>query len=62
MVEESKNYFWMIDEGQKKLATENLSIGNQVYKEKLIIKKGIEYRLWEPFRSKLAAAIMNGLE
>ena len=62
MVEESKNYFWIIDEGQKKLATENLSIGNQVYKEKLIIKKGIEYRLWEPFRSKLAAAIMNGLE
>jgi len=52
----------MIDEGQKKLATENLSIGNQVYKEKLIIKKGIEYRLWDPFRSKLAAAIMNGLE
>ncbi len=27
-----------------------------------IIKKGIEYRLWDPFRSKLAASIMNGLE
>jgi len=62
LVEKSKNYFWIIDEGQKKLATENLSIGNQVYKEKLIIKKGIEYRLWDPFRSKLAASIMNGLE
>jgi len=36
--------------------------GNQVYKEKLITKKGIEFRLWEPFRSKLAASIMNGLE
>ena len=33
--------------------------GNQVYKEKLIIKKEIEYRLWDPFRSKLAASIMN---
>jgi len=31
-------------------------------KEKLIIKKGIEYRLWDPFRSKLAASIMNELE
>ncbi|MEE8180365.1 MAG: fibrillarin-like rRNA/tRNA 2'-O-methyltransferase, partial [Nitrosopumilaceae archaeon] len=37
-------------------------IGNQVYKEKLIKKKDIEYRLWDPFRSKLAAVIMNGLE
>lgn len=62
MVEKSKNYFWIVDEGQKKLATENLSIGKQVYKEKLILKKGIEYRLWEPFRSKLAASIMNDLE
>ena len=33
-----------------------------VYNEKLITKKGIEYRSWDPFRSKLAAAIMNGLE
>ena len=32
------------------------------YKEKLIIKKGVEYRLWDPFRSKLAASIMNELE
>jgi fibrillarin-like pre-rRNA processing protein len=52
----------MDSEGEKKLATENLVVGNQVYKEKLITKKGIEYRLWDPFRSKLAAALMNGLE
>ncbi len=61
-MEEGKSFFWIQTEGQKKLATENLVIGNQVYKEKLIIKKDIEYRLWDPFRSKLAAAIMNGLE
>ena len=62
MEEDSQNYFWVKSEGEKKLATENFVPGNQVYKEKLITKKGIEYRLWDPFRSKLAAAIMNGLE
>jgi len=61
-LEGDRGFFWIKAEGQKKLATENLVIGNQVYKEKLIKKKDIEYRLWDPFRSKLAAAIMNGLE
>ena len=61
-LEEDKPIFWIKAEGERKLATENLVPGNQVYKEKLIIKKGIEYRLWDPFRSKLAAAIMNNLE
>jgi fibrillarin-like pre-rRNA processing protein len=61
-LEEGRSFFWIKTEGQKKLATENLVIGNQVYKEKLIKKKDIEYRLWDPFRSKLAAVIMNGLE
>lgn len=60
--EDNPSFFWIKSEGQQKLATENLVPGNQVYKEKLIIKKGIEYRLWDPFRSKLAAAIMNELE
>jgi len=60
--EDNQEFFWIKSEGMEKLATENLVIGNQVYKEKLITKKGIEYRLWEPFRSKLAASIMNGLE
>lgn len=62
MEEDNQGFFWIKSEGQKKLATENLVVGRQVYKEKLILKKGIEYRLWEPFRSKLAAAIMNGLD
>jgi fibrillarin-like pre-rRNA processing protein len=60
--EGNQGFFWIKSEGERKLATENLVVGNQVYKEKLITKKRIEYRLWEPFRSKLAAAIMNGLE
>jgi len=60
--EDNQSFFWIKSEGEKKLATENLVVGNQVYKEKLITKKRIEYRLWDPFRSKLAAAIMKGLE
>lgn len=59
--EDNQSYFWIKSDGEKKLATENFVPGNQVYKEKLIIKKGIEYRLWDPFRSKLAASIMNDL-
>ena len=62
MEDDNREFFWIKSEGVRKLATENLVKGNQVYKEKLITKKGIEYRLWEPFRSKLAAAIFNGLD
>ncbi len=62
MEEDNQQFFWIKSEGERKLATENLVPGNQVYKEKLVVKKGIEYRLWDPFRSKLAAAIMNELE
>ena len=60
--EDNQSFFWIKSEGQEKLATENMVPRNQVYKEKLIIKRGIEYRLWDPFRSKLAASIMNGLD
>ncbi|MDH3361577.1 MAG: fibrillarin-like rRNA/tRNA 2'-O-methyltransferase [Nitrosopumilus sp.] len=60
--EDKQSYFWVKSEGQRKIATENLVQGNQVYKEKLVIQKGVEYRLWDPSRSKLAAAIMNDLD
>jgi fibrillarin-like pre-rRNA processing protein len=49
-------------DGQKRLATVNYVEGNQVYGEKLYKKGGVEYRIWDPFRSKLAAALMIGLE
>ena len=62
MEEDNQGIFWIKTEGEKKLATENLVPGNQVYKEKLVLKKKVEYRLWDPFRSKLAASIYNGLE
>ena len=59
---DSKPFFCIKVEGEEKLATQNLVPGNQVYNERLVQSEGIEYRIWNPFRSKLAAAIMNGLE
>ena len=35
--------------------------GLKVYNEQLITDAGIEYRSWNPFRSKLAAAFLKGL-
>lgn len=43
------------------IATENLNPGNKVYGEKLVEFEGKEFRIWEQRRSKLGAAIMNGM-
>lgn len=48
--------------GEERLATLNLAEGIQVYNEKLIKLNGLEYRVWDPFRSKLAAALLKGLK
>ena len=56
------NVFWFTINGEKRLATKNLVPGKQVYNEKFVSSKGTEYRTWDPFRSKLAASIMNNLE
>ena len=47
---------------QRYLATQNLDVGKSVYGEKIIKMDDVEYRLWEPFRSKLAAALLKNLE
>ncbi|XP_066575293.1 rRNA 2'-O-methyltransferase fibrillarin [Amia ocellicauda] len=48
------------------LVTRNMVIGESVYGEKRInVEEGetkIEYRAWNPFRSKLAAAILGGVD
>jgi|TARA_B100000315_G_C14583871_1_gene591906 fibrillarin-like pre-rRNA processing protein len=49
-------------EGAGRLATRNLAPGVQVYGEKLAVMDGIEYREWDPFRSKLAGAIIKKLD
>ena len=43
------------------VATKNLNPGTSVYGEELIVEDE-EYRIWNPRRSKLAAALLNGLE
>ena len=48
--------------GKAHIATMNLLKGITLYGEKLISRNGSEYRTWDPFRSKLAAAYINGLK
>ena len=46
----------------REIATENLVRGQSVYKERLVKKKGKEYRLWNPKRSKIGAALQKGMK
>ncbi|MBS7655931.1 fibrillarin-like rRNA/tRNA 2'-O-methyltransferase [Candidatus Bathyarchaeota archaeon] len=54
-------YILIFEGGKENLATKNLALEKSVYGEKLIKVKGVEYRVWDPYRSKLAAAILKGL-
>lgn len=66
----SKNSFpsgvFIVKGKEDALATRNMVIGDSVYGEKRVTvedEKGkVEYRIWNPFRSKLAAAMLGGLE
>jgi len=55
-------YWATLEDLSRRLATRNLAPGKKVYGERLLKYRGVEYRLWDPFRSKLAAAIVKGLE
>jgi fibrillarin-like pre-rRNA processing protein len=57
----SNSVAWINIHGEKQLATLNLVKGVEVYGERLVKYDGDEYRVWDPFRSKLAAALKNGL-
>jgi len=54
-------YQILLEDGAKRLGTKNLTPGKDVYGERLIKSKGVEYRVWDAFRSKLAGAIIKGL-
>jgi len=54
-------YQIVLEDGAKRLATRNLVPGRDVYGERLVRFEGEEYRVWDAFRSKLAAAILKGL-
>ena len=46
--------------------TKNMAVGESVYGEKRIAVEDeagkVEYRVWNPFRSKLAAAVLGGVD
>lgn len=46
-------------QGKLKLYTMNIDKGNKVYGERLVLYKQIEYREWDPYRSKLAALLLQ---
>jgi fibrillarin-like pre-rRNA processing protein len=54
-------YNVVLEDGSQRLATRNFSPGKNVYGERLVKYEGVEYRIWDAFRSKLAAAILKGL-
>ncbi|HVP27311.1 MAG TPA: fibrillarin-like rRNA/tRNA 2'-O-methyltransferase [Candidatus Bathyarchaeia archaeon] len=51
-----------LEDGAQRLATKNLAPGRNVYGERLVRYEGVEYRIWDAFRSKLAASILKGLQ
>src|SRR5215510_11675039 len=54
--------YWASLHGERdQLATMSLAPGTNVYGETRFRVKGNEYRAWDPYRSKLAAAILKGL-
>ena len=54
--------FWVtLEDGSKRLATKNLAPGVTVYGEKLVRNEKNEYRTWDAYRSKLAAAILRNI-
>ena len=55
------NVKWIEVAGKDKLATKNFVPGNSVYGEHLQKSSNSEFRIWDPYRSKLSASIINGL-
>lgn len=57
-----KGLYWAELEDRIWPATKSLATGVNVYGERIIKVGEDEYRVWDPFRSKLAAALLKGLE
>lgn len=58
---ESSNYYGVFTKGRDNL-TINLNPGIKVYDEKLIDVDKVEYRSWNPRKSKIGAAIEKGMK
>ncbi|UCG90109.1 MAG: fibrillarin-like rRNA/tRNA 2'-O-methyltransferase, partial [Candidatus Heimdallarchaeota archaeon] len=48
--------------GKSRLVTHNKVPGNSVYGEQLLSINDEEYRVWDPYRSKYAAAFLSGMK
>ncbi len=55
-------YVVELDDGSTRIATVNLAPGRRVYGERLFKWEDIELREWNPYRSKLGAALLKGIE
>lgn len=55
-------YVVELNDGSLRIATKNLVPGQRVYGERLFKYGDVEYREWNPYRSKLAGALLKGLE
>lgn len=62
--ESVNDVFWIeFEDKTKKLATRSLAPGCKVYEdEKSFEQDPYEYRIWDPYRSKLAAAVLKGIK
>ncbi len=58
---EFEGIYWLVREGKERLATRSQAPGTTIYGEDIAKIGDSEYRVWDPFRSKLAAAILKGL-
>lgn len=54
-------YWVTLEDGSRRLATKNLAPEISVYGETLVQDGEVEYRTWDAYRSKLAAAILRNL-
>ncbi len=62
--EKLSNVFWIEFENRtRKLATKSVSPGCRAYADECTVEiDSIVYRIWDPYRSKLAAAILKGIK
>lgn len=63
MIRQSRFYgVYEIEQGNRRmLLTKNITPGKIFFDEKIFYENKIEYRAWDPSRSKLAAAIIKGI-
>ena len=59
---EQKNIFRIKIGHREELATQNLIKDSSIFGEKIISKNNVEYVEWDPYKSKLAASVRNGLQ